>query len=134
MRKRVGIAAVILVCVMIGAGWLAVVSGAEKDGPVIYTTLSIDRIAEKLHNGDGYYLTVALEDWLIEDYNLSYDRITFKTEQEVYDKVSPGDIYAGVTLKIREPEKCSNGDIRAVLKWKRNDLCEIVSLGQKAGT
>ena len=110
------------------------VSGAEKDGPVIYTTLSIDRIAEKLHNEDGYYLTVALEDWLIEDYNLSYDRITFKTEQEVYDKVSPGDIYAGVTLKIREPEQCSNGDIRAVLKWKRNDLCEIVSLGQKAGT
>ncbi len=74
-----------------------------------------------------------MEDWLIEDYNLSYDRITFKTEQEVYDKVSPGDIYAGVTLKIREPEQCSNGDIRAVLKWKRNDLCEIVSLGQKAG-
>ncbi len=32
MRKRVGIAAVILVCVMIGAGWLAVVSGAEKMG------------------------------------------------------------------------------------------------------
>lgn len=44
------------------------------------------------------------------------------------------DIYAGVTLKIREPEQCSNGDIRAVLKWKRNDLCEIVLLGQKAGT
>ena len=50
MRKRVGIAAVILVCVMIGAGWLAVVSGAEKDGSVIYTTLSIDSVAEKFHD------------------------------------------------------------------------------------
>lgn len=58
MRKRVGIAAVILVCVMIGAGWLAVVSGAEKDGSVIYTTLSIDSVAEKFHDEDGYYLTV----------------------------------------------------------------------------
>lgn len=130
MKKGVCIAiAVVLACAVIGSGWFAAVS--QKNEPETITTLSVDSIAEKFHNDDGYYLTVALEDWLIEEYNLSYDRVTFKTGQDIYDKVSPGENYAGVTLKIREPDKCSNGDIRAVLKRELSDLCEIISLGQQ---
>lgn len=129
MKKGVCIAIAVLVCAVIVSGWFAAAS--QKNERETVTTLSVDSIAEKFHNDDGYYLTVALEDWLIEEYNLSCDRVTFKTGQDIYDKVSPGDSYAGVTLRIREPEKCSNGDVRAVLKWDMSDLCEIISLGQK---
>lgn len=129
MKRGVCIAIAVLACAVIGSGWFAAV--IQKNERETVTTLSVDSIAEKFQNEDGYYLTVALEDWLIEEYNLPYDRVTFKTRQDIYDKVSPGDIYAGVTLKIREPEKCSNGDIHAVLKWELSDLCEIISLGQQ---
>lgn len=129
IKKGVCIAIAVLVCAVVGSGWFAAVS--QKNERETVTTLSVDSIAEKFHNDGGYYLTVALEDWLIEEYNLSCDRVTFKTGQDIYDKVSPGDSYAGVTLRIREPEKCSNGDVRAVLKWDMSDLCEIISLGQQ---
>ncbi|NBJ88707.1 hypothetical protein [Acutalibacter sp. 1XD8-36] len=130
--KKIGIAVIALACILFGTGCLVMVGSEGKNEHEAIAVLSIESIAEKFHNNDEYYLTVALEDWLIEDFNLSYDRISFKTEQDIYDKVSPGDVYAGVTLKIRESEKCSNGDIHAVLKWERSDLCEIISLGQKA--
>lgn len=127
-KKHVYIAIIVMACVVIGAGYLAVAGRGEPDESAMITTLSIDSIAEKFHNEDGYYLTVALEDWLIEEYHLSYDRISIKTQWDIYDKASPGDGYAGVTLKIREPEKCSNGGVREVLQWDLSDLCDIISL------
>lgn len=131
MTRRKGIlaAAVVTACVVICAGWFA--AAGQRDVDEAVTVLSIESIAEKFQDEDGYYLTVALEDWLIDEYDLSYDRATFRTRQDIYDEVSAGDKYAGVTLKISEPEKCGNGDVRAVLKWDMCDLCEIISLGQQ---
>lgn len=60
MKKGICIAIAVLVFAVIGGGWFAAVS--QKNEREAVTALSIDGIAEKLHNDDGYYLTVTLED------------------------------------------------------------------------
>ncbi len=127
MKTAGKIAIVVLICVIMAAGWLAAAS-QEKDGHVTVTSVSIESIAEKLHNEDGYYLTVVLEDSAVEFFHLSYDTVSFKTKQSIYDKVFPEDDFAGVSLKITEPEKRSRIDPGAVLREKQTDFCEIISV------
>lgn len=128
MKKAVCAAlALVLAGAVMGVGWFITAGREEKMEGVTVTTLSTDSIAGKFHNEDGYYLTLALEDWLIEDYHLSYDRVSFKTEQNIYDKVAVGERSPGVTLKIADPEKRSL-DIEWVMKEKRHQLCEIISV------
>ncbi len=120
--------ALILICIIMGAGWFAEVSKKEKNKRVTITSMSIDGIAEKFHHEGGYYLTVVLEDWLLETYHLSYDRVSFRTEQKIYDNVVPGDNFTGICLKITEPDNRSKIDLGFVLKREQNDLCEIISV------
>lgn len=132
-RKAGAALALVLLCVILGAGWLA--AGREKrDERFTAAVLFADSVADKFQNEEGYYLTVVLDDSLIEHYHLSYDRISFKTSQNIYNQVSPGEPVAGVTLEIRGPGQPSAPDLGAVLKGKRNDLCEIVSLTTAGNT
>jgi len=110
-----------------GIGGLAAGCKEVKNECVTITSVSIESIAEKFHNEDGYYLTVVLEDSVVEFYHLSYDTVSFKTEQRIYDKVFPEDNFIGVSLKITEPEKRSRVDPGSVLREKQTDSCEIVS-------
>lgn len=132
-RKAGAALALVLLCVILGAGWLAV-SWDNRNEPFTAATLFADSIADKFQDENGYYLTVVLNDPLIEHYHLSYDRISFKTSQNIYNQVSPGEPVGGVTLEIRGPERSSAPDLGAVLKGKRNDLCEIVSLTTAGNT
>lgn len=126
--KLVSIVIVILICIFMGIGWLIAVSGEKKNERATITPVSIDSIAEKYHNEDGYYLTVVLEDSAIEYYHLSYDKVSFKTGQRIYDKVFPEDDFIGVSLKMTQPEKRSYVDLGSVLKGKQEELCEIISV------
>ena len=119
--------ALILICVIAGIGWLAAPKG-EKERVTI-TPLSVEGIADKFRNEDGYYLTVGLEDWLVESCHLSYDSVSLKTGRSIYDQVAPGERSPGVTLRITVPENRPGGDlIRWVMKEERQDLCEIISV------
>lgn len=128
MKKWVGIAAAVLLCAVVGLAWYVPKSWAGGDEHVTVTAVSVDSIAEKFHDEDGYFLTIALGDELVEEYNLSYDRVSVRTRQGIYDKVSPGEVCAGVTLKIRRPEKQPQVDIGAELKGKQTDRWEIISV------
>ena len=126
MKKAIGAAlAVVMTCAVICVGW--VVTASKRIEGVTIVTLSVDSIAGKFHNEDGYYLTLALEDGVIEDYHLSYDEVSIKTGKNLYDKVVPGERSPGVTLKITDPEKECR-DIGALMKVKRHELCEIISV------
>ncbi len=126
MKKAIGAAlAVVMTCAVIGVGWF--VTASKRIEGVTIVTLSVDSIAGKFHNEDGYYLTLALEDGVIEDYHLSYDEVSIKTGKNLYDKVVPGERSPGVTLKITDPEKECR-DIGALMKVKRHELCEIISV------
>ena len=132
-RKTGAALALVLLCVILGAGWLAA-NREKRDERFTAAVLFADSVADKFQNEEGYYLTVVLDDSLIEHYHLSYDRISFKTSQNIYNQVSPGEPVAGVTLEIRGPGQPSAPDLGAVLKGKRNDLCEIVSLTTAGNT
>ncbi len=126
MKKAIGaVLAVVMTCAVIGVGWF--VTASKRIEGVTIVTLSVDSIAGKFHNEDGYYLTLALEDGVIEDYHLSYDEVSIKTGKNLYDKVVPGERSPGVTLKITDPEKECR-DIGALMKVKRHELCEIISV------
>ncbi len=126
MKKAIGaVLAVVMTCAVIGVGWF--VTASKRIEGVTIVTLSVDSIAGKFHNEDGYYLTLALEDGVIEDYHLSYDEVSIKTGKNLYDKVVPGERSPGVTLKITDPEKECR-DIGALMKAKRHELCEIISV------
>lgn len=116
-----------LSCMIAGIGGLAAGCEEGKNEHVTITSVSIESIAEKFHNEDGYCLTVVLEDSVVESYHLSYDTVSFKTGQRIYDKVFPEDDFIGVSLKITEPEKRSRIDPGSVLREKQTDSCEIVS-------
>ena len=60
---------VILICAIIGAGWLVASSNGEKNERITITSVSIESVAEKFHNEDGYYLTVILEDSIVKSYH-----------------------------------------------------------------
>ena len=119
----------LIIIALIGAGWFAAAGKEEKDEGVTITALSIEGIGEKFQNEDEYYLTVDLEDWLVDSYHLPYDRVSFKTRQDIYDKVVPGEPCSGVTLKIADPERRQSNDLIGwVMKERRHDLCEIISV------
>lgn len=128
MKKKIGIAAAVLLCAIVGLAWYVPKSLAGEYEHVTVTAISVDSIAEKFHDEDGYFLTVALGDELVKEYNLSYDRVSVRTGQGIYDKVSPGEVCAGVTLRIRWPEKQPRVDIGAELKGKQTDRWEIISV------
>ncbi len=124
----------ILSCIITGIGVLAAGCKEVKNERVTVTSVSIESIAEKFHNGDECYLTVVLEDSVVESYHLSYDSVSFKTGQRIYDKVFPEDDFIGISLKITEPEKPSRIDPGSVLREKQTDLCEIISVTKADNT
>lgn len=130
MKKWIGIAAAVLICAIVGLAWYVPKSLANEEELVAIMAIPTDSIAEKFHDEDGYFLTVALEDWLIEEFNLSYDRVSIRTGQGIYDKVSPGDVCAGVSLRVSWPEKPSPADVNIgpLLKEKQTDRWEIISV------
>ena len=66
IKKRIII--VILICAIIGAGWLVAPSKGEKNERITITSVSIESVTEKFHNEDGYYLTVILDDSVVRQY------------------------------------------------------------------
>lgn len=134
ISRRTRIEVFILCCIITGIGWLAAGCKEVKNERVTVTSVSIESIVEKFHNEEGYYLTVVLEGNAVESYHLSYDTVSFKTGQRVYDKVFPEDDFIGISLKITEPEKRLRVDPESVLREKQTDSCEIVSVTKADNT
>jgi len=129
---KVRITIVILICTIIGAGWLVAASKGEKNE--LITSVSIESVTEKFHNEDGYYLTVILDDSVVKSYHLHYDRVSLKTGRRIYDKDFPDENFVGVSLKIASDKKLSHNDVGLILKEKQTDLCEIISVTKADNT
>lgn len=132
--SKVRMTIVILICTIIGAGWLIAASKGNKNERITITSVSIESVTEKFHNEDGYYLTVILEDSVVKSYHLHYDRVSLKTGRRIYDKVFPDENFVGVSLKIASDKKLSNIDVGLILKEKQTDLCEIISVTKADNT
>lgn len=133
-NKKGRITIVVLICVIIGTGWLAVASKEKKNECITITSVSIKSVTEKFHNEDGYYLTVILEDSVVKSYHLHYDRVSLKTGKRIYDKVFPEENFVGISLKIASVKELSNIDVGLILKEEQTDLCEIISVTKADNT
>ncbi len=100
---------------------------STKPDATIITTLSIQDVTEKSHT-DNYYLTILLDDFVVEEYNLSYNSLTLKATESIYNRVEVNSGFAGVSLKITIPANQEKRDLGMILKEKLTDWCQIVGL------
>lgn len=119
-------AVVTLICICIAIGCL--MSDENRENNTTIVSVPIEGVADKIHNKQDYYITVVLEDSVIQSYNLSYDKISFQTKKSIYDRVFLDDTFIGLSVKITVSEEQSNADLGLVLKMNNIELCEIVSL------
>ena len=103
---------------------------STKPDTTIITTLSIQDITEKSHT-DDYYLTILLDDFVAEEYGLSYKSLTLRTTESVYNKVKINSGFVGVSLKIVIPGNQEKRDLGMILKENLTDWCEVVGITTK---
>ena len=109
------------------AGLLLTSCKSQTTDRTTVTTLSICAVTEKAEQ-DGYYLTVQLEDWTVEEYSLSSDLLTLQTNESIYKQTTTGDDFAGISLVITIPDTEPTMDIGSVLKGGHTDYCAITAI------
>lgn len=103
---------------------------SNKNEYSFVTSIAIYDITEKIHE-DEFYLTVALGDCTIEEYNLPYDKLTLRASERIYDEVVVNSGFIGVSLEITIPYNQPKSDIGMILKEKHTDYCEIIAVTTK---
>lgn len=104
---------------------------AEAKDYTFVASLSIDNITEKTQGEDGFYLTVALPEYVREEYSLPYDKLTIQTSEDIFEKVKANEGFAGVTLQVTIPNGQPKREIDMVLKEKLTEYCRVISVTTK---
>ena len=103
---------------------------STKSDTTLVTTLSIQDITEKSHT-DNYYLTILLDDFVVQENGLSYNSLTLKTTESIYNKVKVNSGFVGVSLKIVIPSNQEKRDLGVILKENLIDWCEVIGITTK---
>ena len=107
----------------------------KDDGYIFITAIPIDDITDKFYNGEEYYITVLLEDYLVEEYRLTSDTFTFPTTKSIYDQVALNAGYVGVslraTLPVTLPEGSKPPDMGLILRENLTEYCIITGVTAK---
>ncbi len=131
LKKRLAIIlslAGIMICACICVFGLKM---TEEKGYTFVTALSIDDIAEKMQEEDGFYLTVALPEHVRNEYSLSYEKLTIQTSKDIFEQVKANEGFVGATLQVTIPEVRPEKEIGIVLKEKLAEYCRIISVTTK---
>ena len=131
LKKRLAIIlslAGIMICACICVFGLKM---TEEKGYAFVTALSIDDIAEKMQEEDGFYLTVALPEHVRNEYSLSYEKLTIQTSKDIFEQVKANEGFVGATLQVTIPEGRPEKEIGIVLKEKLAEYCRIISVTTK---
>lgn len=131
LKKRLAIIlslAGIMICACICVFGLKM---TEEKGYSFVTALSIDDIAEKMQEEDGFYLTVALPEHVRNEYSLSYEKLTIQTSKDIFEQVKANEGFVGATLQVTIPEGRPEKEIGIVLKEKLAEYCRIISVTTK---
>lgn len=102
----------------------------KPQATTIITTLSIQDVTEKSHT-DDYYLTLLLDDFVVEEYGLTYNSLTIKTTESIYNNVDVNSGFVGVSLEITIPSNQEKRDIGMILKENLTDWCKIIGITTK---
>lgn len=131
LKKRLAIIlslAGIMICACICVFGLKM---TEEKGYSFVTALSIDDIAEKMQEEDGFYLTVALPEHVRNEYSLSYEKLTIQTSKDIFEQVKANEGFVGAALQVTIPEGRPEKEIGIVLKEKLAEYCRIISVTTK---
>lgn len=104
---------------------------SNKKDTIIGTAIPIYDVVEKFCNNDEYYLTVAFEDYFIEQYKLPKDKLTFKVKESIYNKVIVNSGFVGISLTIKIPYNEPKIDIGTILRENHTNYCKIVRITSK---
>ena len=110
MKKR-SAAAFLLAGFAVGVIAGVILSNCLKkdDGYFFWSTFFIDDITDKFYNSEEYYITVDLDDSMVEEYRLTSDTFTFPTTKSLYDRAELNVGYVGVSLQVTLPVTLPEG-------------------------
>lgn len=140
MVKKTNIASTITIIVTLVAISMGILVGKNSQTKelVNVTTMGISHITDKYSENSKFYLTVNLDEIVVENYGLVSKTYSFKTNEHIYNNISVNDDYSGLTLKITVPNNNALLDIDylgnerlmigSVLKGNYRDVCEIISV------
>ncbi len=103
---------------------------STKPQTTTITTMSIQDVTEKNHT-DDYYLTLLLDDFVVEEFGLSYNSLTIKTTESIYNNVSVNSGFVGVSLKVTIPNNQETRDLGMILKENLTDWCQVIGITTK---
>lgn len=112
-------------CIVIG--FIVFVNKYNKPKLTTITALPIKEVTEK-SNTDEFYVTVLLDEAIVEEYNLANNEFKFRTNESIYDKVVVNSGFAGASLKITHPDDGLKKDIGMILKENETEYCEIIGI------
>lgn len=130
MKKR-SAAAFLLAGFAVGVIAGVILSNCLKkdDGYFFWSTFFIDDITDKFYNSEEYYITVDLDDSMVEEYRLTSDTFTFPTTKSLYDRAELNVGYVGVSLQVTLPVTLPEGskppDMGLILRENLTEYCII---------
>lgn len=123
MKKIVSSALIlILVSAFVGCG-----QETADTGHTFITSIPVLDITDKFSE-DEFYVTIVLDDCIVEEYRLTYNELTVPVNEEIYDEIVVNEGFAGVTLQVTIPDNQPKSDIGMVLKEKLTQYCKIISV------
>lgn len=96
-------------------------------GHTFVTSIPILDITDKFSE-DEFYVTIVLDDCIVEEYRLTYNELTVPVNEDIYDEIVVNEGFSGVTLQVTIPDGQPKSDIRMVLKDKLTQYCKIISV------
>lgn len=100
----------------------------ETELTTLITTLSIQEVIVKNVDSNNYYLTVAVDDFVIDEYRLSYTELTIPVEESIYKKVIIGSSYVDMSLEILVPPHQSTNDLRLIFRDANTEYWKIIGI------
>ena len=128
--KKYLISLFMIICLVICVFSILKIS-TKPQSTTIITTLSIQDVTEKSHT-DDYYLRLLLDDFVVEEYALTYNSLIIKTTESIYNNVDVNSGFVGVSLEITIPSNQEKRDVGMILKENLTDGCKIIGITTKS--
>lgn len=127
-KKSLAILLIVLLCAALVASvvFLYHINYREKT-VTVYTTLPICGIIEKVYS-DDYYLNIQLDSWFQEENKLPSDVILVRCTKSVFEKVTTGNGYVGISVEIILPTDSAQEDIGMLILENKIGYFTITSV------
>ena len=102
----------------------------KKDGGYFFlSTFFIDDITDKGYDGEEYYITILLDDSMVEGCRLTSDTFSIPTTKSIHDQVALNVGYLGVSVEVTLPEGYAKTmDMGYIFRENLTEYCKITKV------